>query len=351
MLAENHGHDAVVERMPHAQVLELCAFHAADFLRSGKARAFQHGRREFARNQQCLDTAVDVVELRRAADAQQRVVELRVNRDSLVGRKRPGRRGPDHDAGAARRQRLQAEAPREVRTIDRRKLHVDRRRRALFVFDLGLRQRRAAIDAPVHGLVALVQVTVADDLRERTQLLGLVAWRQRQVRVEPVAEHAQPDKVLALDVDLLHREIAACLPERLGVELLHLAAAHFFDCVLDRQPVAVPTRHVGRIEAVERARLDDDVLQDLVDGVADVNRAVRVRRTVMQDELRPVLRNGAQLFVRAVLVPPRQHIGLAAGEIGLHRECRLGQVYGVLVVSHGKGLWSGSRTRARNRKY
>ena len=64
VLAEDHGHDAIVERMPQAQVLERCALHAADFLRSGKARTLQHGRRQLARDQQCLDTAVDVVELR-----------------------------------------------------------------------------------------------------------------------------------------------------------------------------------------------------------------------------------------------------------------------------------------------
>ncbi len=203
----------------------------------------------------------------------------------------------------------------------------------------------------MHGLVALVQVTVADDLGERAQLLGFVARRQRQVRIEPVAHDAEPDEVLALDVDLLHREFTARLAERLGVELLHFAAAHLLDRVLDRQAVAVPARHVRRVEAVERARLDDDVLQDLVDRVADVDRAVRVRRAVVQDELRPVLRDGAQLLVRAVLVPPRQHVRLAASEVGLHRERRLGQVYGVLVVSHGRGLRSGSRTRARNRKY
>ncbi len=39
-----------------------------------------------------------------ASTAQQRVFELSVNRDSLVGRQRPRRGRPDHDAGAARRQ-------------------------------------------------------------------------------------------------------------------------------------------------------------------------------------------------------------------------------------------------------
>ena len=47
----------------------------------------------------------------------------------------------------------------------------------LVVFDFGFGERRAAIDAPVHGLVALVQVAVADDLRECTQLVSAVAGK------------------------------------------------------------------------------------------------------------------------------------------------------------------------------
>src|SRR5512138_1399358 len=86
------------------------------------------------------------------------------------------------------------------------------------------------------------------------------------------------------------------------------------------------SRHARRIEAVERARLDDDVLEDLVDRVADVDRTVRIGRAVVQDERRTALRDGAELLVGAVLLPPREHLGLATGEVGLHREGRLGQV-------------------------
>ncbi len=109
VLTEDYGHDAIVEGMTQSQVLERHAFHAAQFLRPcQRLGALHHRRRELARDQQCLDTAMDVVELRRAADAQQRVVELRVHRHGLVGRQRPRRRGPDHDTRASRRQRLQA---------------------------------------------------------------------------------------------------------------------------------------------------------------------------------------------------------------------------------------------------
>jgi len=97
-----------------------------------------------------------------------------------------------------------------------------------------------------------------------------------------------------------------------------------------------PSRHVGRVEAVERARLDDDVLQDLVDRVPDVDLAVRVGRAVVQDELRPPGTRGADLSVDVFLVPARQHLRLALREVRLHRELGLRQVQCVLVVFHAR---------------
>jgi hypothetical protein len=58
-----------------------------------------------------------------------------------------------------------------------------------------------------------------------------------------------------------------------------------FDLVLDGQAVAVPARHVGRVEAGHGLGADDDVLEDLVERVADVDAAVGVGRAVVQHEL------------------------------------------------------------------
>ena len=108
----------------------------------------------------------------------------------------------------------------------------------------------------------------------------------------------------------------------------------FFDRVLDRQPVAVPARHVGRVEAGEDLRLDDDVLEDLVDRVADVDVAVGVGRPVVQDVLRPAPAGGAQFSVQVHFLPALQDFRLALREAGLHRKIRLRQVQGFLVVGH-----------------
>ena len=187
--------------------------------------------------------------------------------------------------------------------------HVDGRGHLLLVLDLGFGERRAAVEAPVHGLHALVEVAVGDDAAEGAQLLRLVLRRHGEVGMVPVTQHAEALEVGALQIDLLVRKGAAGGAEGAGVQLVARPAVLFLDLQLDRQAVAVPARHVGRIEAVERARLDDDVLEDLVDRMPDMDHAVGIRRTVVQHEARPSAREFAQLRVRcrapASAAPPR----------------------------------------------
>ncbi len=190
----------------------------------------------------------------------QRVVVFRMHGNRLVRRQGPGRRGPDRDPGRARRGLGEPEASRELGGVLDPEQHVDRGRGAVLVLDLGLGQGRTAVQAPVHRLEALVEMPVADDGRERAQLLGLVLRIERQVGMVPVAHHAEALEILALHVDLLEGELAAGLAERARVHLARRLAARLLDLVLDRQAVAVPAGDVGRVVAVERARLDDHVL-------------------------------------------------------------------------------------------
>jgi len=188
----------------------------------------------------------------------------------------------------------------------------------------------------VHRLGAAQQVAVGDDLGQRTDLVGLEIEAQRLVRVVPVADHAQALEVGALQVDLLLGVLAALLPELFGVELGADLAPLLLHRDLDRQAMAVPARHVGRVEAVQVARLDDDVLEDLVDRVAEVDLAVGVRRAVVQHEQRAALGVFAKLRVDALLFPTRQDARFALGQVAAHREFGCRQVEGGFVVlGHG----------------
>ena len=189
-----------------------------------------------------------------------------------------------------------------------------------------------AIEAPVDRLQSAIQVAFFEQLAERANLVGLVAVVHRRVRMIPVAEDAEPLEVLLLPLDLLGR-IRAAQPLRLGRR--QVLAVRLLDLHFDRHAVAIPAGHVRDIEAGERAALDDRVLQDLVDGVTDVDVAVRVRRTVVQDEARPAARRDANRVVHAIAPPRVDPAGFPAREIAAHRKRRVRQVQRRLVVGAG----------------
>ena len=122
-----------------------------------------------------------------------------------------------------------------------------------------------------------------------------------------------------------------------------IAAVQFLYGVFNRETVAVPARHVNRVQAFELARFDDHVLEHFVDGVADVNFAVGIRRSVVQHKLRCAQAHIAQLFVNAFVFPGLDPARLALGQVAAHRERRVGQVQGAavigFVVGHGFGRW------------
>lgn len=91
-----------------------------------------------------------------------------------------------------------------------------------FVVILNFRfcQCRTAVNAPVHRLRAFVQVTVADDFAQRADDVGFSFEVHGQVRVRPVAQHAQTDKVFALTVNLGRSVFAALGAELSGGEFL-----------------------------------------------------------------------------------------------------------------------------------
>ena len=206
--------------------------------------------------------------------------------DGLVAGQRPRRGGPDHRergfAGSPERR-----TPRRARSRSTdREGHVDRGRGAVLVLDLGFGERRAAVDAPVHGLQAPVEQAVLPDAAERADLArprsrSPSSGRDGPSRPARPGAGSRPSGARSARRRTRGRARAACWARGCG-----RASSR---SVLDRQAVAVPAGHVGRVEARHRLGLDHDVLQDLVDRVADVDVAVGVGRAVVQDELRAAL--------------------------------------------------------------
>jgi hypothetical protein len=135
---------------------------------------------------------------------------------------------------------------------------------------------------PVHRFLTFVDHALLDEAAERPDDVGLIAGPHRQVGVVPFAEHAKAFEVDAHDVDVFRR-IRLTFAAKVGDGHLPLLGAELaVDFELDRQTVTIPSRHVGCIKAGHASRLDDKVLQDLVEGRANVDFAIGVRRPIVK---------------------------------------------------------------------
>jgi hypothetical protein len=215
----------------------------------------------------------------------------------------------------------------------RLELHIDGLADVVGVFHLGLGERGAAGDAPIHGLLAAIDEALRDEVREEAQFVRLVFLVEREVGILPVAEDAEALELGALEVNVFARVGVAGGADGGGVARGVAGLAHVLrDLELDGQAVAVPAGDVGRVEAAQRLVFDDDVLEHLVQRGADVDIAVREGRAVVEDELGLARAGGANLRVNGVGLPAGEALRFARDEVGLHGEVRARQVQRVLVV-------------------
>ncbi len=272
-----------------------------------------------------------LIRARRSLD--QHVVEVRTQGHRHAGRQRPRRGRPDRHRDGIAVVDGHAEFRRERLWIECIVGHVDGWRDLVLIFDLGLGQRRPAIETPVHRLEPAQHVAAGVDCRQRTNHVRFVLAVQRAVWMLPRAQHTQALEVGALQIDLLERVFAAQPAKFPGIDFLADLADLLLHRNLDRQAMAIPARHVGRAEAGQQLGLDHDVLEDLVDRMAQMNHAIRVRRTVMQDErMLARLRAFLDFAVAVAFFPLGKHARLALGQVAAHGEAGLRQVDGVFVI-------------------
>ena len=210
--------------------------------------------------------------------------------------------------------------------------NVDGVRDFVFVFHFRFGQGRTAVQAKLHRLGAAIQITGLVDFAQRAHGVGFGLVVHGQVGLVPVAQHAQTDKVFFLAGNLLGGVFAAQLAK---TARRHIFAMQFFHHHFNRQAVAVPARHIGRVKTRQRFAADDDVFQNLIDCMTDVDVAVGIGRAVVQDEFRPSRRLPAQFGVALLLLPLLHPTRLALGQIAAHGEGGFVKIDGFGIVGHG----------------
>jgi len=108
----------------------------------------------------------------------------------------------------------------------------------------------------------------------------------------------------ALQVEILLRVLAAGSADGDGIHLEFLAAELLVDLDLDGETVTIPAGNVGRVESGHGLGLDDEVLEGLIERVAEVGLR-RWRRAVRRAGHNASCRPMHGVSVRRDLTSPR----------------------------------------------
>ena len=79
----------------------------------------------------------------------------------------------------------------------------------IFVFDFGLGEGGAVVDAPVDRLESFVNVALVEEVNKGARDDGLIGRLHREVGIVPAAKDAEAFEILALQVDPFFGVLAA----------------------------------------------------------------------------------------------------------------------------------------------
>ena len=207
------------------------------------------------------------------------------------------------------------------------------------VLDFGIGQGGALDGTPHHRLGAAVDLMGGDELVELGDDRRFGRIVHGGVAVGPVAQHAQAPELLGLGFDP-PRGVLAAARAKFGLGDLVLAPPVgpklLFDLPFDGQAVAVPAWHIVDVVAQSEARADDEILQQLVERVADMDRPVGVGRPIMQNVQRRARRlpGGSRFGIQ--ITPSLQNTRLQLGQAATHGKRRLGKEDGFAIVAGAK---------------
>ncbi len=226
-----------------------------------------------------------------------------------------------------------------------RETHPDSGRFVVVILDFRLGQGGLLDDRPQYRLRSFVQRAIEQKLADLANDLRLGRIGHRRVGIVPIADDTEPLEVALLHLDPMRREFAALaaeLVDRHTVLRLLLGPVLLLDNPFDRQAVAVPARHIRRVLAEHLLGAVDHILEDLVERGAEMNVAVGVGRSVVQNKFLAPARRLAQPAIEVHFLPAREDQRLAVWQVPPHREPSPGQKDGRTIIRrHGQStFWS-----------
>ena len=251
----------------------------------------------------------------------------RVQGNGQVAGQGPDGGGPDDEAELAL-----VQVGELAQVVVHGELHIHRGAGVVLILDLRLGQGGLVVGAPVHGLEALVDVTVFVHLAEHPDLPGLKARVHGLVGVVPVGHHAHALEALPLHVDIVVGELVAGGAEIRHAHGLVVELVLLDDGGLNGHAVVVPAGDIGGVVPAHGIAAVDEVLQGLVQGVAHVQGAVGEGRAVVEGEQGLALVLLQQLVVKVQLLPIAQHLRLPLGQARPHGKAGLRHIQRLFVL-------------------
>ncbi len=255
------------------------------------------------------------------------VVLARLERNRLVGGNGPRRSCPNDEVYRA------IKVLKTLRLGGQLKAHKNRGRRLIGVLNLSFSKSGMAVLAPMNRLVTTVNHAAIKHSLKDLDISSIVLVIQREIGIIPVAQNTQTAETSLLKLNVLNSKLVAKLTNLSRRGLVKLGSTKLlFYLVLNGLTMAIPTRNIRHLIALHGPVAIDDVLRNLIHRVADMNRAICIRRAVMQNKLLVSLILLQRLLVDLVILPVLKPHGLRLGKAGTHRKTGLWQVHGLLVL-------------------
>ncbi len=227
-----------------------------------------------------------------------------------------------------------------IRALHNLERHVDLGGGDLLILNLGLGERGLLDGRPHHRLGTAIELAAFGKLHQLGNDRRLRLEIHRQIGVVPIAQDAEPLQLLALGIDPFLRIGPAFGAEFVGrhLVLVQLFLAIFLlDLPFDRQAVAIPAGHIGRVAAEQILRAAHHVLQNVVQRMADMHVAIGIGRAIVEDELFAAPAALAQPFIQPGRLPFGENRRFLLRQAGFHRKVGFRQEHGVAPVALAVG--------------